>query len=146
MYKRQVYSASAVLAMDRFSQPYYFLFRQMAWVALGGCVLAFVMRIDYRLLRKPFIVLTLLSVTFLMLIAVLFGSPINGTRRWFGIAGFGIQPSEFAKIAVIIFTAAILERRMDRVNELSYSLLPIGLVTGGIAGLCLLYTSPSPRD
>jgi cell division protein FtsW len=73
-----------------------------------------------------------------MLIAVLFGSPINGTRRWFGIAGFGIQPSEFAKIAVIIFTAAILERRMDRVNELSYSLLPIGLVTGGIAGLVLL--------
>ena len=133
-----VYSASAVLAMDRFSQPYYFLFRQMTWVALGGCVLAFVMRIDYRLLRKPFIVLTLLSVTFLMLIAVLFGPPINGTRRWFGIAGFGIQPSEFAKIAVIIFTAAILERRMDRVNELSYSLLPIGLVTGGIAGLVLL--------
>ena len=46
-----------------------------------------------------------------MLVAVLFSRPINGTRRWFGIGGFGIQPSELAKLAAILFTALILERR-----------------------------------
>ena len=50
--------------------------------------------------------------------AVLFSRPINGTRRWFGIGGFGIQPSELAKLAAILFTAMILERRMHRINEL----------------------------
>ena len=46
-----------------------------------------------------------------MLVAVLFSRPINGTRRWFGIGGFGIQPSELAKLAAIMFTALVLERR-----------------------------------
>ena len=55
----------------------------------------------------------------MMLAAVLFSPPINGVRRWFGIAGIGVQPSELAKIAVIIFTAAILERRMEHVDELA---------------------------
>ena len=127
-----VYSASAVLAMDRFQQPYFFLFKQMTWTILGLCLLAGVMRIDYRLLKQPVVIWTALGLTTLALIAVFFSTPINGTRRWFGIGGIGVQPSELAKIAVIIFTAAILERRMDRINELSYTLLPIGIVAGGI--------------
>jgi cell division protein FtsW len=69
---------------------------------------------------------------------VLFASPINGTKRWFGIAGFGIQPSELAKLAAIVFTAMILERRRARINELSYSLVPIGLIVGGLCALILL--------
>ena len=43
--------------------------------------------------------------------------PINGTRRWFGVGGLGVQPSELAKLAAIFFTAALLERRMHRINE-----------------------------
>ena len=70
--------------------------------------------------------------------AVLFMRPINGTRRWFGVGGFGVQPSELAKLAAIFFTAALLERRMHRVDEVRYSLLPIGLVVGGIAALVLI--------
>ncbi len=133
-----VYSASAMLAMDRFQQPYFFLFRQLTWVVLGGGLLAGVMRINYRLLKQPVVIWTVMGVTTLMLAAVLFSPPINGVRRWFGIAGIGVQPSELAKIAVIIFTAAILERRMEHVDELAHSLLPIGLVTGGAAVLIVL--------
>ena len=55
---------------------------------------------------------------------------INGTRRWFGVGGLGIQPSELAKVACVFFTALMLERRMHRIDELSYSLLPIGLIVG----------------
>jgi cell division protein FtsW len=49
-----------------------------------------------------------------------------------------VQPSELAKLAIILFTAALLERRMDRIDELSHALLPIGLTTGAIVGLILV--------
>ena len=74
----------------------------------------------------------------LALVAVLFSAPINGTRRWFGIGGFGIQPSEIAKLAVIFFTAALLERRMHQVNDLRETLVPLGVVIGVMTGLILL--------
>ena len=69
---------------------------------------------------------------------MLFSRPINNARRWFGIGGFGIQPSELAKLAAIIFTALVLERRRHRINEMSYSLLPIGVIVGGLVGLIML--------
>ena len=69
---------------------------------------------------------------------MLFSSPVNGTRRWFGIGGLGIQPSELAKMACVLFTALILERRMHRIDDLRYSLLPIAIVVGALAGLILL--------
>jgi cell division protein FtsW len=73
-----------------------------------------------------------------MLVAVLFSAPVNGTRRWFGVGGLGIQPSELAKIACVFFTALMLERRMHRIDELSYSLLPISLIVGLVVALILL--------
>ena len=54
------------------------------------------------------------------------------------IGSLGIQPSELAKVTLIIFMAALLERRMDRIDDLTYSLLPVGVVLGGIVGLILL--------
>jgi cell division protein FtsW len=74
----------------------------------------------------------------LMLIGVLFRAPVNGTRRWFGVGGLGIQPSELAKVACVFFTALILERRMHRIDDLSYSLMPIGLIIGLVVTLILL--------
>ena len=133
-----VYSASAVLAMDRYEQPYFFLFKQIAWAALGVCLLLGAMRVDYRTLKQPVVIWTALGLSTVALIAVLFGPTINGTRRWFAVAGVGIQPSEVAKLAVIFFVAAILERRMHRIDEVSYSLLPIFVVTGGVCGLILV--------
>jgi cell division protein FtsW len=133
-----VYSASALVALERFQQPYLFVTRQMMWAAVGVAVLSIVMRIDYRAYRNDKLIWALLGVVALMLVAVLFSRPINGTRRWFGLGGFGIQPSELAKLAAIVFTAMILERRRARINELGYSLLPIGLIVGGFVGLILL--------
>ena len=92
-----VYSASAVLAMDQYEQPYFFLFKQVTWAVLGVCLLLFAMRVDYRKLKQPVVIWTALGLSTLALIAVLFGPPINGTRRWFGFAGVGVQPSELAK-------------------------------------------------
>jgi cell division protein FtsW len=96
------------------------------------------MRIDYRHYRQPLVIWTALGMVAFALVGVLFGPRINGARRWFGVAGIGVQPSEFAKIVVIFFVAAILERRMDRIDDLRYSLVPVAIVLGGIVGLILL--------
>jgi cell division protein FtsW len=133
-----VYSASALVALERFQQPYLFVTRQLMWAAVGVAVLSIVMRVDYRTYRNDRLIWVLLGVVGLMLIAVLFSRPINGTRRWFGVGGFGIQPSELAKLAAIMFTALILERRRHRINEVQYSLVPVGVIVGGLVGLILL--------
>jgi len=132
-----VYSASVVIALDK-QQPYLFLFKQATWALLGLCLMPIVMRIDYRTYRQPAIIWTGLGIAALALIAVLFGRPVKGATRWLGVGPLGVQPSELAKIAVILFTAALLERRMDRIDEASYSLLPIGVVVGAIVGLILI--------
>jgi cell division protein FtsW len=133
-----VYSASAVVALERFQQPYLFLTKQALWSVLGLAVLVVAMRVDYRTYRNEAFIWCLLGVVVLMLVVVLFGAPVNGTRRWFGVGGLGIQPSELAKVACVFFTALILERRMHRIDELSYSLLPIGLIVGLVVALILL--------
>jgi cell division protein FtsW len=133
-----VYSASALVALERYQQPYLFVTRQAMWTVLGLAIMAIAMRIDYRTYRNESLIWTLLGFVTLLLIAVLFSRPINGTRRWFGFGGLGIQPSELAKIACVLFTALMLERRMHRIDELKYSLLPIGIVVGGMVVLILM--------
>jgi len=130
-----VYSASAVVALEKFDQPYFFLIKQGLWAVLGLAVLAITMRIDYRTYRNDAFVWGAIAFVVLLLVAVMFSAPVNGTRRWFNLGGLGIQPSELAKIAAIFFTALILERRMHRIDEVQYSLLPILIVTGGMFAL-----------
>lgn len=112
----------------------------MLWIVLGLAILSLAMRVDYRRYRNNTVVWGILGFVTLMLVAVLFSTPINGTRRWFGLGGLGIQPSELAKLACILFTALTLERRMHKINEISYSLLPIGLVVGVLS--TLIYLQP----
>jgi cell division protein FtsW len=133
-----VYSASAVLALERFDEPYRFLMRQALWAAMGVAVLAIAMTIDYRAYKNEFFIWAILGLVGVMLVAVLFTPSVNGARRWLGIGGLGIQPSELAKIAAVLFTGLMLERRMHRINEVSYSLAPIVIVAGALVGLILL--------
>lgn len=130
-----VYSASAVWSEERFNAPYRFLVRQAAFVGVGLLALVVGMRVDYHHYRKPVVIWSLLGISVVLLLAVFGFSPINGTRRWISLPGFSLQPSEIAKLAAIIFTAALLERRMHRVNDFSYALVPIGVMTGVLAGL-----------
>jgi cell division protein FtsW len=133
-----VYSASAVVTLERYGKPSMFLIKQGMWAVLGVAMLAVVMRIDYRTYRQPVFIWTALGVVALALVAVLFMAPVNNARRWFGIGSIGVQPSELAKLSTIFFIAALLERRMHRIDELAYSLLPIGIVVAALVGLILL--------
>jgi len=133
-----VYSASAVVAMERYQQPYLFVTKQILWSGLGIGLVYLVMKVDYRHYREPVFIWSVLGVVLLALVAVLFSAPINNARRWFSIGGLGIQPSELAKLSAIVFIAALLERRMHRINELRYALLPIAALLFALVGLILL--------
>ena len=134
-----VYSSSAAIAMNRDQQPWFFLLKQVVWAVLGIGLLGIAMRVDYRLLRRPVVIHGALAVSFAALVVVLFFGPeINGTRRWFSVGGVGIQPSELAKAAVILFVAAVLERRMETMDRPARALAPVAVVTGLVCGLIVL--------
>ena len=134
-----VYSASAVIGLEKYGQrPSLFLWKQATFALLGLALMPLLMKVDYRQYRQPAVIWTALALVGVALVGVLFGPRINGARRWFGIAGIGVQPSEFAKIVVVFFVAAILERRMDRIDDLRFSLVPVALVLGGVVGLIML--------
>jgi cell division protein FtsW len=132
-----VYSASAVFAMEKNHDPYLYLFKQGTWALVGLCLVPLVMRIDYRNYRQPKFIWAGIAVVSLALCAVLFGRPVNGASRWLNIGPLGVQPSELAKIVVIVFMAALLERRMDRIRESPAALIPIGVVVAVIVSLIL---------
>src|SRR5215510_2836737 len=82
-----VYSASAVVALERYRQPYFFLTKQVMWATLGVSVLGLVMRIDYRNYREPAFIWSGLAVVSVGLVAVLFSAPVNNDRRWISSGG-----------------------------------------------------------
>jgi len=134
-----VYSASAVIGMEQYGQrPMFFLFKQATFALLGLLLMPVLMRVDYRHYRQPVVIWSALVLLGLALVAVLFGPRLNGARRWFNLAGVGVQPSEFAKLVIIFFVAAILERRMDRIDDLKYSLLPIAIALVVVVALIML--------
>jgi cell division protein FtsW len=133
-----VYSASAPLALERYGQSSTFLVKQGLWAILGVAILSVVMRIDYRVYREPVFIWSCLGVVSVALVLVLFSAPVNNARRWFGLGFLGVQPSELSKLVAIFFIAALLERRMHRIDDLKYSLLPIGVVVATFVALILL--------
>jgi len=130
-----VYSASAVIALKEENDSYHYVTRQAMFAVVGIAALAVAMRVDYRAYRNEKFIYGVLGGVGVMLVAVLFASPINGAQRWLSLGGISLQPSEFAKIACVLLTALVLERRMHRINEPRYALLPIALVVGGIVTL-----------
>ena len=97
------------------------------------------MQLDYRNYRQPVVIWTSLVSITVLLVVVLFSREVGGARRWLWLFGIiGIQPSEFAKLVVILFSAAILERRMGRINDIGYALAPIAIVVATVSGLILL--------
>jgi cell division protein FtsW len=132
-----VYSASAPVALERYGRASLFLIKQGMWALLGIAMLYVAMRVDYRVYKQPAFIWTGLGFVAFALVAVYFRAPVNGARRWFGVGGIGIQPSELAKLVAIFFIAALLERRMHRIGEVTYALLPIAIVVLGLVALIL---------
>ena len=100
-----VFSASAVMARERFGSPYAFLSKQLMWAAAGIAAMVVAMRVDYRRYKHPALVFSLMGVTTLLLISVFFLDRSHNTHRWIHWGGFSFQPSELAKPVLILFLA-----------------------------------------
>lgn len=134
-----IYSASAMIATQRFGHgPYYFLTRQGVFLVAGALTMMFLMHVNPAILQDRRVLHGSLALVALGLIIALFQSPINGTHRWIALPWFNLQPSEFAKPAMILFLASYLSRREDRINEVTGTLLPVGFLLALFAGLILL--------
>ncbi len=123
-----VFSASAMTASEQFGAGYIFLLRQLIYLVLGIAGMFWLMNADYRKLRQPRVVFTGLALSFVLLVGVFFLDRSHQTHRWFRMGPFSFQPSEMAKLALIIFLAWFLElRRLPRnfgVNDPLHSLAP----------------------
>src|SRR5580698_6142943 len=106
-----VFSASAVMARERFGSPYAFLLKQLVWASAGLVAMVVAMRVDYRRYKHPALVFSLLGMTTLLLISVFFLDRSHNTHRWFRVGAFSFQPSELAKPVLILFLAYFLESR-----------------------------------
>jgi cell division protein FtsW len=133
-----VFSASAIQAYWVMDDKLYFTKRQLLWAGIGLLSMLVAMNIPYRVYQRRF--LLILGVTVILLLSLYLpgiGQKINGARSWINIAGFTIQPSETAKIALIIYLAALIDKKKERLQDFKTGLLPALLMTGFIAGLVL---------
>ena len=130
-----VFSASAVMAKERYGSGYFFLLRQLGWASGGLLVMVLAMQIDYRRYKHPAVVFSLLSLTTLMLIAVFFLDRSHHTHRWIHWGPMSFQPSEMAKPALILFLAFFLESRTRAMDDWRNTVLPAVIPTLVFIGL-----------
>jgi cell division protein FtsW len=119
-----VFSASAVMAKERFGSAYGFVIKQLIWAVAGLAAMVVAMRIDYRRYKHPAVVFTILGLTTLMLISVFFLDRSHNTHRWFHLGPISFQPSEAAKPALILFLAYFLQNRTRSMDDWRNTLLP----------------------
>jgi cell division protein FtsW len=130
-----VFSASAVMAKERYHSGYFFLFRQLGWAIAGFIAMLIAMKIDYKKLKHPAVVFSMLGLTTLMLISVFFLDRAHNTHRWIHFGGFSFQPSELAKPVLILFLAFFLENRTKYMTDWRNTLIPAVLPTLVFIGL-----------
>ncbi len=119
-----VFSASAVIAKERFGSPYHFVLRQFGWALAGLAAMFVTMRLDYRRYKHPAVVFSLMGLTTLLLLLVFFLDRTHNTHRWIRLGVLSFQPSELAKPTIILFLAYFLEARTRSMDDLRGTLLP----------------------
>ncbi len=135
-----IFSASAVMAKERFGSAYVFLFKQLGWAAAGLVAMVVAMKVDYKRLQSPALVFSLLGFTTLFLISVFFLDRAHGTHRWFHLGPLSFQPSELAKPALILFLAWFLENKTRAMDDWRNTLIPAVVPT--MAFLALIVFQP----
>jgi cell division protein FtsW len=115
-----ILSASAVTAEQQYGHSYIFLLRQAAWLLLGLSGMFVLMRTDYRKLREPAVIYPVVCVVLLMLVGTFFLDKSHATHRWIKFGPVNIQPSELAKLAVILYLAWFLDLKRRSKAEMEF--------------------------
>ncbi len=134
-----VFSASAVLAGNRYHDSWYYLKRQCVWLVAGLSLLHVLSRIDYVWWKRVSLPLLGGMTTLLAMVLIpSLGIAANGARRWLGVGPISIQPAEMLKLGLVIYLAAYLTKRERRMQDFQTGLLPALLVVGFLSGLVLM--------
>ena len=131
-----IYSSSGVYALEVMGNSAYFLIRHLMFLVIGAVMMWWVMAIDYRDIQKY--AKWCLTAAFIMLVLVLvphIGKISSGARRWFSVGPINFQPSEYAKIAMIIYCADFFARKRALIRSVNLGFMPVALVMGA---MCLL--------
>ncbi len=134
-----IYSASAVISLKKYGDSFFFLKKQLIWGLLGMIAFMTAHSLDYRTWQRY--VIPVFAISCLMLILVmtpLFGSAVNGSRRWLRLAIVSFQPSEITKLAVIIYLASYLARKGDGIRDFFHGFVPPLILIGIIMGLIII--------
>ncbi len=115
-----IYSASAVTADQQYGRSYIFLLRQAAWLLLGLLGMFALMRTDYRRLREPAVVYPTIFLVLLMLVGAFFLDKSHATHRWIKFGPVNIQPSELAKLAVVLYLAWFLDLKRRGASSMEF--------------------------
>ena len=121
-----IYSSSTVWASYKFDDPFKYLKTQSIFLIIGIILMVIVSKIHYTYyLDKANILLFSCFVLLILVIIPGIGTVRNGSRSWFGIGSFGVQPSEFTKLALIIFTSKYLQKNEKILKSIKNGVLPI---------------------
>jgi cell division protein FtsW len=134
-----LYSASAVMAADKFGDHLFLVKSQVQKIAFGVVLLFGALQVDYRWYKR--LIYPILGVTFVMLVLVLvpgIGAVQNGARRWFSLGGMSFQPAEVAKIVAVMFLAYSVSKKGELMNKFSVAFVPHLTVIGLMVGLLML--------
>ena len=134
-----IYSSSYIWAEYKFNDPYKFLKSQLIFLILGYIIMFIVSKINYQKYQKYSNII--FGICFILIVLVLIpgiGTVRNGSRSWFGVGGFGIQPSEFTKLGLIIFTSKYLKNNNKELRDIKKGVLPILIVLMLVFGLIML--------
>lgn len=132
-----IYSSSNIWAEYKFNDPYKYLKSQAIFLILGYIIIYIVSKINYQIYYKYSNIILFICIILLILVLIPgIGSVRNGSRSWFGIGSFGIQPSEFVKLGIIIFTSKYLNN--NKIKSIKSSVLPILLIVILLFGLIIL--------
>jgi cell division protein FtsW len=133
-----VFSASAVVAQERFNSPYTFVGKQAIWAVAGVLALVALMHVDYSVYNSPKFIYPALCVTTLVLVLVFLFPDSHHTHRWIRFGGFfTFQPSEIAKPALILFLAWFLSTRLNQMSDWKHTLLRAAIMPLVFCGLIL---------
>jgi cell division protein FtsW len=135
-----VFSASSSMAVTKpiyNNDSLYFVKRQLMWIGIGGFIMLVLMNIHFQKYKKLFI-LFFVGTLFLLILVPFVATDTNGAKSWLGIGSFGVQPTEFAKLAIILYLAAIIAKKDEKFRDFKRGLLPVMIVVGFFAFLIML--------
>ena len=135
-----VFSASYYKSLSATGSPYDYLRKQLFFVVTGFVGMAFLSYLDYHIFKKIWGLILLVGIALLGAVLVI-GTPVNGAQRWIFVGPISIMPGEIAKFVMIVVTAVFFSRETKRVKKLFTGLIPIIVLTGGVA--FLIYRQPN---